>query len=124
MSRIGLVIVCLMASLIFSNQSRAETRLVMFETSGCYWCDKWKREIGPIYGNTSEGKHAPLTVLNVHAALPADIALERRAVYTPTFVLIKDGVEVNRIEGYPGEAFFWGLLERMLADLNKVQVKF
>ena len=123
MTRFALTIICLTASLIFSAPSRAETRLVMFEASGCYWCDKWRREIGPIYGKTAEGKHAPLTVIDVYAALPADIALERRAVYTPTFVLLENGVEVNRIEGYPGEAFFWGLLERMLADLDKALVK-
>jgi hypothetical protein len=34
--------------------------------------------------------------------------------FTPTFVLLVDGVERNRIEGYPGEDFFWGLLGRML----------
>lgn len=37
--------------------------------------------------------------------------------YTPTFVLIDGGREVGRIEGYPGEAFFWGLLEKLARDL-------
>ena len=27
--------------------------------------------------------------------------------YTPTFVLAEDGKEVGRIEGYPGDEFFW-----------------
>jgi hypothetical protein len=31
-------------------------------------------------------------------------------------VLVKDGVEVARLEGYPGEDFFWGLLGRMLSE--------
>ena len=34
--------------------------------------------------------------------------------FTPTFVLVDDGREIGRIEGYPGEDFFWGLLERLL----------
>jgi hypothetical protein len=37
--------------------------------------------------------------------------------YTPTFVLVDNGQEVGRIEGYPGDAFFWGLLERLLERL-------
>jgi hypothetical protein len=37
--------------------------------------------------------------------------------YSPTFVLAQDGQEIGRIEGYPGEAFFWGLLERLLEQL-------
>ena len=35
----------------------------------------------------------------------------------PTFILIGDeGDELGRIEGYPGEDFFWSLLEAMLID--------
>jgi hypothetical protein len=42
----------------------------------------------------------------------------RALTFTPTFVLMVDGIEVSRIEGYPGEDFFWGLLERMLVQAN------
>jgi hypothetical protein len=38
----------------------------------------------------------------------------RNLHFTPTFVLMVDGVEASRIEGYPGEDFFWGLLGQML----------
>ena len=38
-------------------------------------------------------------------------------LYTPTFVLVANGEEVGRIEGYPGDAFFWGLLDRLLDKL-------
>ena len=30
--------------------------------------------------------------------------------------LVDDGRELSRIEGYPGEDFFWGLLEMMLTE--------
>jgi len=39
-------------------------------------------------------------------------------VFTPTFVLMGDGVEVGRMEGYAGEDFFWGLLGRMLSQAD------
>lgn len=39
-------------------------------------------------------------------------------MYTPTFILLEDGQEVGRIEGYPGEGFFWGLLGKMLEKLD------
>jgi hypothetical protein len=92
----------------------AETRLIMFEQEGCAWCQRWDREIGAIYGKTEEGRKAPLTRLHIRAPLPTDVALADRAHYTPTFVLIEDGVEVSRITGYPGEDFFWALLDQML----------
>ena len=38
----------------------------------------------------------------------------RKVLYTPTFILVEGGQEIGRIEGYPGEDFFWGLLKMML----------
>lgn len=43
--------------------------------------------------------------------------------YTPTFVLIENGEELGRIEGYPGDAFFWGLLDRLLQKLPPAPTK-
>lgn len=97
--------------------TNAEIRLIMFDSPGCFYCAKWRAEIGPIYPKTAEGKAAPLTEIHIGAAVPSEIKLDRRPVYTPTFVLLRDGVEASRIEGYPGEDFFWGLLEKMLSEL-------
>ena len=88
--------------------------LVMVEEQGCAYCITWKREIGPIYPKTPEGAFAPLRMIDIDDGVPADLNFARKVVYTPTFILIEDGVEVARIEGYPGEDFFWGLLEMML----------
>jgi len=44
--------------------------------------------------------------------------LERSVHFTPTFILVDDGREVGRIEGYPGEDFFWGLLGMMFERAN------
>jgi hypothetical protein len=88
--------------------------LVMMEEVGCRWCATWNAEIGPIYPKTAEGQAAPLTRLDVHDPLPAGLTLKRAAFYTPTFILVRDGTELARIEGYPGEDFFWGLLGVML----------
>ena len=88
--------------------------LVMIEEVGCRWCATWNREIAPIYPKTAEGQAAPLTRLDIHDPLPAGLTLKRAAFYTPTFILVRDGAELARIEGYPGEDFFWGLLGMML----------
>lgn len=90
--------------------------LVMFEQPGCHWCERWDAQIAPIYPLTPEGKAAPLRRLDIHATLPDGLTLARPAIFTPTFVLIRDGQELARIEGYPGEDFFWGLLGMMLAE--------
>ena len=90
----------------------SETYLLMAEEAGCYWCAKWNSEIAHIYPKTPEGRTAPLQRYNIRADKP-DVAFDRKVRFTPTFILVEDGKEVGRIEGYPGEAFFWGLLGMM-----------
>ena len=93
--------------------ARAEVELLMGEEAGCIWCARWNAEIAPIYPKTPEGRAAPLRRVDIHAPLPEDLDLAGQLVVTPTFVLVEDGVEIDRMEGYPGETFFWSLLDRM-----------
>ena len=88
--------------------------LLMLERPGCEWCAMWNAEVGPVYGQTAEGRLAPLRRAQIHDPLPQDVRLLRPARYTPTFVLLRDGAEIGRIEGYPGEDFFYGMLGSLL----------
>ncbi len=89
----------------------------MVEQVGCHYCARWNAEIGPIYGRTSEGAFAPLRRVMLGSTEMDELYLDRRVNFTPTFILINDAdAEMSRLEGYPGEDFFWGLLERMLQD--------
>lgn len=96
----------------------AQTQLIMVEEAGCVWCARWNTEIAHIYPKTPEGQAAPLRRIDMRAPRPTDITFARSLNFTPTFVLVKDGQEISRIEGYPGEDFFWGLLERMLKQAH------
>ena len=92
-----------------------ELRLLMFERDGCSYCKLWNEQIAPAYPKTAEGRAAPLVRLEISEPVPDDIRLTgRKPVFTPTFVLISDGAEVGRIEGYAGDEFFWVLLDQML----------
>ncbi len=107
------------AILLFSAVSAmAETRLLMFEEDGCPWCELWREEVGVIYDKTDEGKQAPLVVLDLFDPVPEQYILKSDPVFSPTFILVEGGTELSRIEGYPGESFFWGLLEVMLKKAN------
>nr|WP_233488725.1 hypothetical protein [Rhodovulum sp. 12E13] len=90
--------------------------LVMVEQPGCTWCARWNAEIGPIWPRTSAGDFAPLRRAQLRD-MPGEMALERRVTFTPTFLIIDgQGEELGRLEGYPGEDFFWPLIERLLVD--------
>ncbi|MCI5100556.1 hypothetical protein [Phaeobacter italicus] len=87
--------------------------LLMVEQPGCSWCARWNEEIAPIYPKTAEGAFAPLRRADLRA-LPDDVALSRRVTFTPTFLIVDQGREMARLEGYPGEDFFWPLLTQLL----------
>jgi len=93
-------------------------QLIMLEQSGCHWCKMWNEEIGVAYPKTDEGKLAPLRRVDIHAALPVDLKGLKKANYTPTFVVWHNGREIDRLRGYPGEHFFWPMLQQMLAKID------
>lgn len=91
-----------------------ELRLLMVEQAGCAWCLRWHAEIGDAYPLTDEGRAAPLLRTDLRAPLPDGVTLARPALFTPTFILLDGGAEIGRIEGYPGEDFFWPMLGGLL----------
>ena len=107
--------------LVLPLAARADTFLLMAEEHGCPWCARWDEEISHIYPKTPEGRAAPLRRFDLHSGWPTDITFERPVRFTPTFVLVVDGVEKGRIEGYPGEDFFWPMLS-ILFERAKLDV--
>lgn len=88
--------------------------LVMVERQGCHYCIKWKTDIAPIYPKTDVGQFAPLRIVDIADTRGAGDAYKTPVIYTPTFVLMQDGVEFARMEGFASEDFFWGVLEMIL----------
>ena len=93
-------------------------RLMMVEQAGCIYCAAWDREIGPGFPKSSEGRTAPLLRVNIDGPWPDGIVLDRRPTITPTFILLRDGTELARLEGYPGDEYFYPLINEMLSDAD------
>ena len=90
----------------------------MFERDGCVWCQRWNREIGPVYDKTDEAKVLPLRRIDVDRDKATGVTLESPVRWTPTFVVIDDGREIARIVGYSSDESFWGLLGKLAAKLR------
>ncbi|MBU2866884.1 thioredoxin family protein [Pacificibacter marinus] len=90
--------------------SKTSTQLIMVEQDGCIYCARWNAEISDIYPKTPEGKFAPLRRMDLRAEPPKDITFKGPLAITPTFVLVENGVEQARIEGYGGDEMFWAML--------------
>ncbi|RAI43219.1 SoxS protein [Rhodoplanes roseus] len=82
--------------------------------AGCPYCREWDAKIGPIYGKTAEARRAPIREIDKRDVPASGLTLARPVRYTPTFLLTRDDIELGRIEGYPGEDFFWARLDRLL----------
>ena len=86
----------------------------MVERDGCHYCIRWKNDIGPIYPKSEAGQFAPIRHIDIGDTRGVNGVYKTPVIYTPTFILMKDGVEVTRMEGYASEDFFWGVLEMSL----------
>lgn len=109
----------LVASALLLPAAAGSAELLMFERAGCVWCERWDREVGPGYDKTAEGRAAPLRRIDLGKGGPPEPALAKPVRYTPTFVLVFEGREIGRITGYLSNDTFWGLLGKMLADIEK-----
>ena len=119
----ALKILTFLLSTVLATTVFAETRLMMVEEEGCPWCERWHSEVGDVYERTEEGKAAPIWFVDINDPFPEGLTVTTQPHFTPTFILLVDGIEVDRIEGYPGEGFFWGLLGMMLANLPQPEFK-
>ena len=108
------VVVLGFGALALPRTAHAEITLLMVEEVGCIWCARWHADVGPEYPITPEGLAAPLRTILIGDPQLDALTLTSTPVYTPTFLLLDGTREIGRIEGYPGEEFFWGFLGRLL----------
>jgi thioredoxin-related protein len=83
----------------------------MVDDPNCRYCRLFDKEIGGLYPKTDEGRYAPL--VRVRRKSPELKGLNP-VIYTPTFVLVRNGEELGRIIGYPGPEFFFSELRVLL----------
>jgi hypothetical protein len=104
-------------ALIASTGPTISAELLMFRRVGCPYCQAWDQRIGPAYPRSDVGREVPLRMIDLDMDPMPPVALARPVRYTPTFVVADGDREIGRIEGFPGEDFFWGLLESLVRKL-------
>jgi hypothetical protein len=111
--KVFVAVLALIAGSIAFVVPALSAELVMYRRAGCPYCEAFDREIAPAYPKTEIGRKLPLREIDIHAG-DRSVILKSPVRYTPTFVLVENGQERARIEGYPGEFFFWPRLENLL----------
>lgn len=89
--------------------------LLMVTSNSCPWCEAFEAEVGAGYPATEEAMSLPLKRHDIFQKFPAEFADLVPATMTPTFIIIRDGIEKGRIVGYPGAELFWWRLSEFTA---------
>lgn len=102
------------AVLILFTGPAVALELLVVERANCSWCRLWNEEIAPVYPKSKEGGVAPIVRADVRE-LP-DVVFSGPIEYTPTFVVIDNNREVDRIVGYSSQQTFWESLDVILDE--------
>jgi len=100
----------------FPRWADAGTSLIMVTSDDCPFCQAWERDVGVVYDKSPYAPALPLTRVDMADAMPEDVVLETPVVGTPTFLVIRDGKEIDRQRGYDGAEMFWWWLSEHAAE--------
>lgn len=89
--------------------------LLLVESPGCPFCAAFRREVLPGYAARAEGRAAVLVPVPLDGPWPDGLALAQAPHATPTFILLRDRVEIGRFQGYESPDWFWRELGALLA---------
>ena len=100
------------------NISNAKSIMLMITDEACPYCQAWEREVGHVYPKTDFSKEFKLV------RMPIDVSMSDfgdnvdPALGTPTFIFIRDRVEIGRIEGFSDVEMFWWLISDIAYPLK------
>ena len=90
----------------------ADSRLIMVTSDYCPSCQAWELDVGKVYDKSPYATTLPLTRVEIGSKMPGGVTFERPVVGTPTFLIIHNGQEIGRQNGYiDAEMFWWWLSE-------------
>lgn len=92
----------------------ATVELVVFEHTNCTYCQVFRSDVAPRYAVGTQAERAPLRYINIEQAGTDGMGLNGSIHMVPTFVLMKDGREVDRIVGYWSPDNFFKMVAYML----------
>ena len=94
----------------------AGTRLVMVTSDYCPFCQAWERDVGAVYDKSPYAPLLPLTRVEMGAPMPGGVVLVAPVRGTPTFLIIRDGQEIDRQRGYDDADMFWWWLSEYAGE--------
>ena len=98
-----------------SQVAAADARLIMVTSDYCPYCQSWERDVGVVYDKSPYAAKLPLSRVKFGSKMPNNVAIKKPVVGTPTFLIIRNGQEVDRQRGYTNaEMFFWWISDHTI----------
>ena len=102
-------------SLINNTFSDVRGKLLYFYTDTCAYCKAWENEIANIYLKTELEDEYKLSFIDFFSNVDLEkYGISKIVKVTPTFIVVKDKIEVGRIEGYNGQELFWWQVDEIV----------
>jgi hypothetical protein len=104
------------AALAPATEPVTRLELLVIEVPNCKVCDLVRERVQPAYERTLHARAIPLRYLDINDAEAGRLALAGPVDVVPTIVLMRDGVEVDRVTGYTGPQLFLEALAAMVRN--------
>lgn len=98
----------------FFAPAAVSAELVFVEVKSCVYCIRFNKQAAKAYQDSDVGRQVPLRRVNLQKRWPEDLKAVDRPPYTPVFILVENGKELGRFNGYTGPKQFERNLRRLL----------
>lgn len=88
--------------------------LIVLEAPNCTYCAVFRRDVLPTYQRSKRAAELPIRFIDLNDPAADQLKLASSVQMVPTIVLMRDGVEVERMTGYMGPDFFFKSIARMV----------
>ena len=124
LSQFGLAPICaytVLFSLLFSQVALSNNFLIMFTDKSCPYCQSWEVEVGELYPKTKVANQFPLIRVTAEETESEFFPFLDEVRGTPTFIFLRDDLEIGRIEGYSDAEMFWWLVDDIVAQFQEMK---
>tara|TARA_A100001388_G_scaffold258643_1_gene225315 strand:+ start:447 stop:845 length:399 start_codon:yes stop_codon:yes gene_type:complete len=98
------------------HNAAADARLIMVTSEHCPYCQAWERDVGAVFNKSPYAAKLPLTRVEIGSRIPKNISIKKPIIGTPTFLITRNGQEIDRQRGYVDEEIFYLWLSEHMAE--------
>ena len=92
--------------------------LIVLEMENCPICSLMRTEVAPAYARTPRSLAVPMRFVSLDRIEAKGMRLSGPITVLPTVILMRDGVEIDRITGYLGPDNFLQVVSSMIRSID------